>query len=141
MPTWLWVLGARPGGVNWCQGGGADDRRIGQRRQVRQPRFERPVLTQRVTRGRRRVRLREGVQLDDALRRRISTALRTELSPRHIPDGIIAVPVVPHNRTGKKLELPVKKILLGAAPDEVASRDVLADPTALDAFVALRGVR
>ena len=87
------------------------------------------------------VRLRDGIELDDALRRRIATELRTELSPRHIPDGVIAVPVVPHNRTGKKLELPVKKILLGAAPDEVASRDVLADPTALDAFVALRGVR
>jgi acetoacetyl-CoA synthetase len=85
------------------------------------------------------VRLRDGLELDDALRRRISTALRTELSPRHIPDAITAVPVVPHNRTGKKLELPVKKILLGAEPDEVASRDVLADPTALDAFVALRG--
>src|SRR4051794_19902590 len=84
------------------------------------------------------VRLRDGLELDDALRRRISTALRTELSPRHIPDAITAVPVVPHNRTGKKLELPVKKILLGAEPDEVASRDVLADPTALDAFVALR---
>jgi acetoacetyl-CoA synthetase len=87
------------------------------------------------------VRLCDGIELDDALRRRISTALRTELSPRHIPDGIIAVPVVPRNRTGKKLELPVKKILLGAAPDEVASRDVLADPTALDAFVGLRGAR
>ena len=85
------------------------------------------------------VRLRDGLELDDALRRRISTALRSELSPRHIPDEITAVPVVPHNRTGKKLELPVKKILLGAAPDEVASRDVLADPEALDAFVALRG--
>jgi acetoacetyl-CoA synthetase len=87
------------------------------------------------------VRLRDGIELDDALRRRISTALRTELSPRHIPDGIVAVQVIPRNRTGKKLELPVKKILLGAAPDEVASRDVLADPTALDAFVALRGSR
>ena len=51
------------------------------------------------------------------------------------------MPVVPHNRTGKKLELPVKKILLGAAPDDVASRDVLADPTALDVFVTLRGAR
>ena len=87
------------------------------------------------------VRLRDGIELDDALRRRIATELRTELSPRHIPDGVVAVPVVPHNRTGKKLELPVKKILLGAAPDEVASRDVLADPTALDAFVTLRGAR
>lgn len=83
------------------------------------------------------VQLREGVVLDDALRRGISTALRTELSPRHIPDRIEAVPVVPKNRTGKKLELPAKKILLGAALDDVASRDVLADPTALDPFVAL----
>ena len=62
-----------------------------------------------------------------------STALRTELSPRHIPDTIAAVPAIPRNRTGKKLELPVKKILLGAPLDDVASRDVLADPTSLDA--------
>jgi acetoacetyl-CoA synthetase len=82
------------------------------------------------------VQLRPGVDLDEALRRRISTALRTELSPRHIPDGIAAVPVVPRNRTGKKLELPAKKILLGAPLDDVASRDVLADPTSLDPFVA-----
>jgi acetoacetyl-CoA synthetase len=90
------------------------------------------------------VQLRAGVELDDALRRRISTALRTELSPRHIPDGIAVVPVVPRNRTGKKLELPAKKVLLGAAVDEVASRDVLADPTSLDTFAALavaRGAR
>jgi acetoacetyl-CoA synthetase len=84
------------------------------------------------------VRLRDGVALDDALRRGIATVLRTELSPRHVPDRITAVPVIPYNRTGKKLELPVKKILLGAAPDEVASREVLADPAALDAFVSLR---
>ncbi|GAA1262626.1 acetoacetate--CoA ligase [Pseudonocardia aurantiaca] len=87
------------------------------------------------------VHLRDEVELDDALQRRISTALRTELSPRHVPDAITAVPVVPRNRAGKKLELPVKRILLGAAPDEVSSRDVLTDPTALDAFVALRGSR
>ncbi|MCU1631049.1 MAG: acetoacetate--CoA ligase [Pseudonocardia sp.] len=87
------------------------------------------------------VSLREGAEFDGALSRRIATALRTELSPRHIPDEIAAVPVVPHNRTGKKLELPVKKILLGAEPDEVASRDVLADPTSLDSFVALAARR
>jgi acetoacetyl-CoA synthetase len=87
------------------------------------------------------VQLREGVELDEALRRRIATALRTELSPRHIPDEIAALPVIPRNRTGKKLELPAKKILLGAAVDEVASRDVLADPTALDAFVVLAAAR
>jgi acetoacetyl-CoA synthetase len=87
------------------------------------------------------VQLHEGAELDDTLRRRISTALRTELSPRHLPDGIAAVPAVPRNRTGKKLELPAKRILLGAALDDVASRDVLADPTALDAFVQLAATR
>ena len=87
------------------------------------------------------VQLRSTAELDDALRRRIVTALRTELSPRHIPDGIAAVPVVPRNRTGKKLELPAKRILLGAAIDDVASRDVLADPTSLDPFVALAATR
>ncbi len=83
----------------------------------------------------------DGVTLDAALVGRIRAALRTELSPRHVPDGVAAVPAVPRNRTGKKLELPVKKVLLGAAVDDVASRDVLADPTALDAFVALAAAR
>ncbi len=87
------------------------------------------------------VQLRPGTSLDDALRRRIATALRTELSPRHIPDGISQLPVIPRNRTGKKLELPAKRILLGAALDDVASRDVLADPTALDPFVDLAAGR
>jgi acetoacetyl-CoA synthetase len=87
------------------------------------------------------VQLRSGAALDDALRRRITTALRTELSPRHIPDGVVELPVIPRNRTGKKLELPVKRILLGAALEDVASRDVLADPTALDPFVALASKR
>jgi acetoacetyl-CoA synthetase len=83
------------------------------------------------------VALHDGAELDGALRKRITTALRDALSPRHVPDGITAVPVVPRNRTGKKLELPVKKILLGAALSEVASRDTLSDPTSLDTFVAL----
>jgi acetoacetyl-CoA synthetase len=87
------------------------------------------------------VQLVDGAPLDEALRRRISTALRTELSPRHIPDAVTAVPAIPRNRTGKKLELPAKKVLLGAAVDDVASRDVLADPTALDPFVALAAAR
>src|SRR4051812_24418868 len=87
------------------------------------------------------VQLREGAELDDALRRRIATALRTALSPRHVPDAVVAVPAIPRNRTGKKLELPAKKILLGAALDDVASRDVLADPTSLDTFVQLAAAR
>jgi len=85
--------------------------------------------------------LRAGAELDERLRRIIATALRSSLSPRHLPDAIAAVPVVPRNRTGKKLELPVKKILLGARVDDVASRDVLADPTSLDAFVAESAAR
>jgi acetoacetyl-CoA synthetase len=85
--------------------------------------------------------LREGAELDDALRARIGKELRGALSPRHVPDAVIAVPAVPRNRTGKKLELPAKRILLGADPDTVAGRDALADPAALDAFVALASRR
>lgn len=79
--------------------------------------------------------------LDDELRTTITQALRAALSPRHVPDRIEEIAVVPRNRTGKKLELPVKRILLGAAVSDVAGRDVLADPTALDAFVAMAGAR
>lgn len=74
-------------------------------------------------------------ELDDALRARIARTLRSALSPRHVPDVIERVPAIPRNRTGKKLEVPVKRILLGARPDSVASTDVLADPHSLDPFV------
>lgn len=73
--------------------------------------------------------------LPDDLRTRIVAALRSSLSPRHVPDSIRAVRGIPRSRTGKKLELPVKRILQGADPDEVASRDSLVDPTTLDLFV------
>ncbi len=76
-----------------------------------------------------------GVTLDDDLRQRLTTEIRAALSPRHVPDHIAAVPAIPYSRTGKKLEVPVKKILRGALPDAVASRDALVDPRALDAFV------
>jgi acetoacetyl-CoA synthetase len=79
--------------------------------------------------------LRDGA-LDAPLRAKIATALKSALSPRHVPDTITAVPVIPRNRTGKKLELPVKKLLLGARADDVVGPDVLADPTALDHFPA-----
>ena len=58
-----------------------------------------------------------------------------------MPDTVEAVPAIPRTLTGKKLELPVKRILLGAAAEQVASRDALADPGALDAFVAYAGGR
>ena len=75
--------------------------------------------------------------LDDALRDRIAAALRSELSPRHVPDAIVSVPAIPRTLTGKKLEAPVKRILRGESSERVASRDSLLDPSALDAFVAL----
>ena len=81
--------------------------------------------------------LADGVVFDDELRGSIERALRSQLSPRHVPDMIRAVPAIPRTLTGKKLEAPVKRILRGAAADEVASRDSLLDPTALDHFVEL----
>jgi acetoacetyl-CoA synthetase len=81
------------------------------------------------------VQLDEGRELDDELRARLAKALRSSLSPRHVPDEIAAVPKIPRTLTGKKLELPVKRILQGAPAKDVASRDALADPSAIDAFV------
>jgi len=75
--------------------------------------------------------------LDDALVARIRAVLRDALSPRHVPDRVAQVPAIPYNRTGKKLEVPVKRILQGQAVDEAASRESLADPTSLDAFAAI----
>jgi acetoacetyl-CoA synthetase len=82
-----------------------------------------------------------GTGLDDRLRTTIARTLREQLSPRHVPDTIRQVAAVPRNRTGKKLELPVKRILQGRPLEEVASRDALADPTSLDAFVELAARR
>ena len=65
--------------------------------------------------------LRPGLELDDELRKRIAGALRNSLSPRHAPDTIVAVPAIPRTLTGKKLEVPVKRILTGADVSQVAS--------------------
>ncbi|MEW1737957.1 acetoacetate--CoA ligase [Nocardia beijingensis] len=81
---------------------------------------------------------RDGVAVDAELRSAIAAAIRCDLSPRHLPDEIIEVTGIPHTRTGKKLEVPIKKVLLGAAPSTVVSPDALDDPTLLDQFVALR---
>ncbi len=81
--------------------------------------------------------LNDDEPLTDAVRARIRGELRGALSPRHVPDEIISVRAVPRTLSGKKLEVPVKRILGGAAPEEVASRDSLVDPSALDEFVAL----
>ncbi len=81
--------------------------------------------------------LRDGARLDDATRARIAAALRRQLSPRHVPDEIHAVPDVPRTLNGKKVEVPVKRILAGRPLDTTVSAEALANPKALDAFVAL----
>ena len=64
--------------------------------------------------------------------------LRARLSPRHVPDQTVVVRKIPRTLSGKKLEIPVKKILLGAEPSKVCSLDSLVDASALDDFVAMR---
>jgi acetoacetyl-CoA synthetase len=87
------------------------------------------------------VALRHGRPLDDELRRRIAAELRGGLSPRHVPDAIAAVPAIPRTLSGKKLEVPVKRILQGVAADATASRDALADPASLEPFERLAAER
>ncbi|MGW7531682.1 acetoacetate--CoA ligase [Amycolatopsis sp. NPDC054798] len=72
------------------------------------------------------VTMTDGVVLDEALRQQIFAAIRRGASPRHVPDEIIAAPGIPHTRTGKKLEVPVKRLLLGDDPDAVV------DPGSVD---------
>jgi len=79
--------------------------------------------------------LRDGGEVGDELRDEIGRTLRTALSPRHVPDAIVAVPAIPRTLTGKKLEVPVKRILAGRSSVEVVSPDALADPRSIGAFV------
>lgn len=81
--------------------------------------------------------LRDGQELTDELCDWLRTRLRAELSPRHVPDEIQAAPVIPRTISGKKLEVPVKRILLGAAASQVASASALQDPTSLHYFETL----
>ena len=78
--------------------------------------------------------LRDGVTLDDDLVARIRARIREDCSPRHVPDVVEQIAEVPRTLSGKALELPVKRILLGAAADTTVSRDALATPAALDPF-------
>jgi acetoacetyl-CoA synthetase len=68
---------------------------------------------------------------------RLRQALRAELSPRHVPDRFLAVGAIPHTLNGKKCEVPVKRILAGVDPEQAVSRDALANPDSLDAFIQL----
>ncbi len=75
--------------------------------------------------------------LTDDVRQRIKKALRTQYSPRHVPDEIIEVPDIPYTISGKKLEAPVKKIMMGMPPEKAASKDALRNPQAWDYFLDL----
>jgi acetoacetyl-CoA synthetase len=81
--------------------------------------------------------LNKGVTLDDALKAKINKTIRSALSPRHVPDSIFAISEVPHTLNGKKLEVPVKKILAGFQADKAVNVDSMANPETISYFVDL----
>lgn len=80
--------------------------------------------------------LRDGLTLDDALRDRIRRRLRQDVSPRHVPDDIIQIDAVPYTLSGKKMEVPIRKIMLGADPQQTVKRGAMRNPESLAFFVA-----
>jgi acetoacetyl-CoA synthetase len=87
------------------------------------------------------VKLKAGHVLDEAMQARICDRLRHEYSPRHVPDRIYPVELIPLTLTGKKMEVPVRKLLLGMAPEKAANRDSMAVPAALDYFIRFAAER
>ena len=81
--------------------------------------------------------LEEGTELDDGLVNKIKRSIRENTSPRHVPDEVLKIPEVPRTLNGKKVEVPVKKILMGKPPEEAASKDSLSNPESLEPFVEL----
>ena len=84
------------------------------------------------------VKLAQGVELDDTTKATLVKRLRTDCSPRHVPDEIHSVPDIPYTLSAKKMEVPVRRILQGVAPDKVAARDAMRNPAAIDWFIAFR---
>jgi acetoacetyl-CoA synthetase len=85
--------------------------------------------------------LRDGRALDDGLKARIHQAIRTALSPRFVPDAILQVQEVPRTLSGKKQELPIKKLLLGQPLEKVVNREAMANPDCLDWYVEFARMR
>jgi acetoacetyl-CoA synthetase len=81
--------------------------------------------------------LREGLTLDEALTARIKAEVRQALSPRHVPNEVFQVAALPRTLSGKKMELPVKKLLMGASADTVLKRDAMTNADSVDWFIAL----
>lgn len=81
------------------------------------------------------VRLQPGLSLNDEIRTAIRASLREHFTPRHVPDEILQVDEIPYTLTGKKMETPVKKLLMGFPPERAANRDAMSNPGSLDYFV------
>ena len=81
------------------------------------------------------VKLQEGADVTESLKKTIVQLLRQQCSPRHVPDDIIAVPDIPYTISGKKMEAPVKKILMGMAVDKTLNRDAMRNPESLQFFM------
>jgi acetoacetyl-CoA synthetase len=81
--------------------------------------------------------LRPGLRLDDDLVARIKSAVKVALSPRHVPTDVFQVSAIPRTLSGKKMELPVKKLLMGADPAAVLRRDAMANADSVDWFIDL----
>jgi acetoacetyl-CoA synthetase len=81
--------------------------------------------------------LRDGVALDAALRTRLQTAVREALSPRFVPDEVFLAPAIPRTLSGKKQELPIKKLFLGHPLEKVVNREAMANPECLPFYQAL----
>ncbi len=84
------------------------------------------------------VKLHEGQTLTDELKKKINLKLRSDYSPRHIPDEIFQIDEIPYTLTGKKMEIPVRKILMGMDTAKAANKDAMSNPQALDYFVKFR---
>ena len=83
------------------------------------------------------VQLAPDCELTDQLVAEINATIRTQASPRHVPDEVIAVPGVPHTRTGKRLEVPLKRLFQGVDPARALNVGAVDDPSLVDHFVAL----
>lgn len=81
--------------------------------------------------------LREGTELTDDLQKQIKSKLRSEVSPRHVPNDIFVIDEVPYTLSGKKLEIPVRRVLLGQDPDKVVNRGAMRNPQVMAYFIKL----
>jgi acetoacetyl-CoA synthetase len=85
--------------------------------------------------------LREGHELDAVLKQRINDKIRTQLSARHVPNDVFAVPEIPRTLTGKKMELPIKKLLLGTSIEKIGNPDAMSNPGSLQWYAKFAAQR